>query len=974
MSSLSVSNLVDVVKIKDPLELKNERERIAGDTRMLGLKLRDEFLGVHMPGTAITLRTSDNQGAAQKSPDYILSITYPTADVQTALKAISAKNAGRPIILMGDRGRGKSHIMAVMHHGIQSSQVVESWLKDWGNKVGSDELKNAEMLKGYVPISEPVHNHEYPLLWDLLFDRHPKGQYYRGQFESMTQPFPPRTLLEKMFEDQPACLILDEFQTWYSGLPDKDPGTGLLLKQYAFNFVQILSEIATDRPEILILVISVLNNQNDAFQQIHRQGPVIIDFRGPSAKQDRQKLLLHRLFENRRNIPESDIITATSTYAGERFRLLHTHRSEAEKERVQQEVFACWPFSPELLNLLEDQILLSSAAQETRDLIRILAQVFRSRGDVVPIITPADFLVDGESDQVQTLIDSIADSSVPDKLRQIAQRNLEAVRDSGVTVPNARELISAIWMRSMSPGKNTGGTPATVHLDITRGAAFDDNSFQAELALLIENSVNIHGDEVPGGPLWFGIDENPRSRVRACAKNNKLWHIGAVPTASQVVYPGKDVHHIRNTLRHIFVPEITSPPSRVIILGTHWKNDPWIDVDEADHPAKWDRPVLLVVPEQINGGSTGINAILGAWLARHVQKRRNTVRFLLSAADTKSLFADDELLYLARCSFLCSREGWGADSVYRALHPDFDRPLRASLKSRFNRFAVLRRWDFPQPHNCVFDVEKITDQRGEIPAVVEARILSDLFDQTEFRQFVLKRAGDSDFIGSLMDDLMEPPPTNAGEAIPFLGETKIYEWVLDIAAAGDLVLNVSGTWIGRRSEDVTDEDALRYIRSKAFRTGQEMRQIQLGLPGAIGGGTVTVPNPASGGSTPAGTGGNIFPVTSGIDNAYPPAAEDKGGTLEEQGAGGPGGLVGSEGTFSPASTSAVKRNRSEQPATGINLSGCFEKWGVHTGQTIETARIEFSGLTAQQVKQILQRIPSAFKAALEITYKNGGEK
>jgi hypothetical protein len=219
---------------------------------------------------------------------------------------------------------------------------------------------------------------------------------------------------------------------------------------------------------------------------------------------------------------------------------------------------------------------------------------------------------------------------------------------------------------------------------------------------------------------------------------------------------------------------------------------------------------------------------------------------------------------------------------------------------------------------------------------------------------------------------MEPPPTNAGEAIPFLGETKIYEWVLDIAAAGDLVLNVSGTWIGRRSEDVTDEDALRYIRSKAFRTGQEMRQIQLGLPGAVGGGTVTVPNPASGGSTPPGTGGNIPPVTDGIGTPYPPAAPDKGGNLEEHGE--TGGAAGIEGTISPAPIPAVKRNRSEQPATGINLSGCFEKWEIPACQTIETARIEFSGLSAQQVKQILQRIPSAFKATLEIAYKNGGEK
>lgn len=939
---------------------------------MLELKLRDEFLGAHMPGTAIALRTSDNQGAAQKSPDYILSITYPTADVQTALKAISAKNSGRPIVLMGDRGRGKSHIMAVMHHGIQSPDVVESWLKDWGNKVGSDELKNAEMLKGYVPISEPVHNHEYPLLWDLLFDRHPKGQYYRGQFESMTQPFPPRTLLEKMFEDQPTCLILDEFQTWYTGLPDKDPKSGLLLKQYAFNFVQILSEIAKDRPEILIFVISVLNNQNDAFQQVHRQGPVIIDFRGPSAKQDRQKLLLHRLFENRRNIPESDIITTSGAYATERFRLLHTNKSEAEKERVQQEAFACWPFSPELLDLLEDHILLSSAAQETRDLIRILAQVFRSRGDLVPVITPADFFVDGDSDEVQTLVDSIAVQAGQEKLRQIAQSNLKAVRDSGVNVPNARELVSTIWMRSMSPGKNAGGTPAILHLDITRGTAIDDNSFQAELALLIENSVNIHGDEVPGGPLWFGVSENPRSKVRACAKNNKLWHIGAVPTAGQTVYPGKDVQHIRNTLRHIFVPETTSPPSRVIILGPNWKNDPWGDVDEADRPAKWDRPVLLVVPDQIEGGQAGINATLGAWLAKHVQKRRNTIRFLLPATDTQSLFSDEELIYSARCSFLCSREGWGSDTTYRALHQDFDRPLRASLKSRFNRFAVLRKWDFQQPQNCAFEIEKITEQGGDIPTAVEAKILSDLFDQTEFKQFVLKRAKDSDFVGSMMDDLTEPPPPNAGEAIPFLGETKIYEFVLDIAASGDLVLNVSGTWIGRRSEDATDDDALRYIRGKAFRTGQEMRQIQLGLPGAVGGGTVTVPNPSPGGTTQPGTGGTIPPAGGGTGTPYPPTTSGGGGTIGETGE--PGGTAGTGGIIPPEPIPAIKTNKSEEPATGINLSGCFETWGVPTSQAIETARIEFSGLTAQQIKQILQRIPSTFKATLEIAYKDGGEQ
>ncbi|MBU1696973.1 MAG: hypothetical protein KKD21_08020 [Proteobacteria bacterium] len=133
---------------------------------MLGLKLRDEFLGSHMPGTAISLRTSDNQGAAQKSADQILSITYPTADIQAALKAITENRNGCPIVLMGDRGRGKSHIMAVMHHAINSPDVVGNWLNDWSTKLKQDQLKGLSTTKGFVAISEPVHNHEYPLLED----------------------------------------------------------------------------------------------------------------------------------------------------------------------------------------------------------------------------------------------------------------------------------------------------------------------------------------------------------------------------------------------------------------------------------------------------------------------------------------------------------------------------------------------------------------------------------------------------------------------------------------------------------------------------------------------------------------------------------------------------------------------------------------------------------------------------------------
>lgn len=921
---------------------------------MLGLKLRNEFLGSHMPGTAITLRTSDNQGAAQKSAESILAITYPTTDIQIALKAIGNKRSGRPVVLIGDRGRGKSHIMAVMHHAVASPVVTENWFREWGKSFDSTEMQHYEPVKGFIPISESVHNHEYPLLWNLLFDRHPRGQYYRGQFESMNTPFPPRSLLEKMFEEQPVCLILDEFQTWYNGLLESDPKTGLPYKKWAFNFIQNLSEIAEERPGILIFVVSVLDNQNEAFSQIHRKNPVLVDFRGPTAKQDRQKLLLHRLFENRNNVADADVQTITAAYATERFRLQHAGRSDADRERILREVYSCWPFSAELLELLEDHILLSAVAQETRDLIKILAQVYRSRGESVPVITPADFFVDGDTDEVQTLVDSIVQTG-QEKLRQIAQRNLQSVRDAGVQVPNAREIISAIWMRSMSPAKTAGATPVEVHLDITRNQPIDDNAFQAELAALIENSINIHGDEISGGRLWIGLQENPRSKVRACAKNNKLWHKAAVSVNGQIVYPGKDVEHIRKMLRHEFEGASTrQSPSRIIVLGPNWQTDPWSDVDDSDKPSKWEQQVLLIIPDQIPGGHDAISAVLGNWLVKHVQKKRNTVRFLLVTPEMNGLFNDPEMLYNARCTFLCSKEAWGTDSTYYNLHKDFERPLRQALRLRFSRFAVLRTWNFQQPEKCIFDIETLQDVKSEIAYAVEERIKSAIYDPPEFERYILQYAKDAEFIGSVLDELAEPPPPNTGDAIPYLGETDIYENILKIAATGKIALNVGGTWICRRSEDSSDDDAHKYVKQKAFRTGQELRQVQLGLPSAAGGGTVTAPPEPK-------------PVYKPVPDTTKP--EIPAGSLPGEESPEPIGPSSQPSDVPHVEESRVTTRKTEQAASGINLSGCFEQWGIPSTKNLEQATIEFEGITVQQIKQILQRIPSTFRAKIAVSFR-----
>lgn len=175
----------------------------------------------------------------------------------------------------------------------------------------------------------------------------------------------------------------------------------------------------------------------------------------------------------------------------------------------------------------------------------------------------------------------------------------------------------------------------------------------------------------------------------------------------------------------------------------------WSEVEDSDIPSKWDR--LTYRDSELSIWATWNKRYpFGEWLKVHIQKKKYCSLPPLLSTDTQSLFADDELVFAARCSFLCSKEGWGNDSVFRALHQDFDRPLRAALKAKFNRFAIIRKWDYQQPQNCQFEIEKISEQSGDVPAAVEDRILKDIFDQTEFKQFILERAKDSDFMERIL--------------------------------------------------------------------------------------------------------------------------------------------------------------------------------------------------------------------------------
>lgn len=909
---------------------------------MLGLTLREEFRGKRLKGTAIELSNDQQTGATQIAAKQFLEITYPTHDLLKGIEAVGPSQ-GRPVVVIGERGLGKSHLMAALYHAVTDPVSTGAWLREWASKLADPNIDNIALRDGMHVIGESLHRQRYKFLWDVLFENHPHGSFIRGKWEgqgaSKTE-IPSDKIIIELLEHQPTMLLLDEFQTWYDGLTNTKQYPW---KHWAFNFIQILSEIAKERPDLLVLVISVRNGGSDAYQQVHRVNPVAIDFKaGGSAEriqQDRRRMLLHRLFDNRLQIASGTIEALVAQHVSESFRLLEV--PPAEQERKRQEFTESWPYAPHLLRLLEEQVLIATDAQETRDLIRILANLFKSRGENAPLLTAADFRLDDDTSGIGALLEAVANQHHR-TLREKAQQNIisvtEARSDHASIAPHLQEIVGALWLRSIAVGNLAGAEPATLQLDITRNKPLDDNAFHVELATVVENSFNIHQE---GTKLLFREEENPRAKLIAYARNDKLFADGAdqAQLAKQVRYVIAGSDEVAKTFR-------------VIALPRTWANDPWTLLDDAEHPDKWDdRLPILVLPEEPDK----LDATLGRWLKDQLQKRRNTVRFLLPRTGSTNAFMDRDLLILTRAE-MKAQEWSGQNPEYRKLHKEFESSLRDNLKKRFDRFAVLSRWNFTDPAQCKFSVERLDKQGSQIPDAIEEALTSDLFVPEDFEELVVDFANNNEAVGKLLRELQEPRPAGQ-ECIPWLGETAMKERLLRLCARGKIALNVRGMEYLQTHPGEDEDTAWRRLRPKLSLTGRHLDDVFIMLPSAVpatGGATQSPPPPTTGGGLFGGDG-------TATQTPSPPPIRGSDAVASSSPSPEPGGIFGGGGSSMPLRTPLAN------PATSpLNLIGKIESWGIGPATRVADVSIKVSAATGAQLKELLRKLPEGMTFELNL--------
>ncbi len=886
---------------------------------MLNLQLRDEFKGERLKGTTVDFSSDKQTGALKRSAVEFLNITYPSVDLLRVLEA-TQPDKSRPVVLLGTRGLGKSHLMAAQWHAMNDAAEASKWLSDWATRLNRPELTTLKFRTEFCVIAESLHQQRYKHLWDILFDRHPQGSYIKGKWEGMgggRPNVPSIDLLIEMFNAKPTALLLDEFQTWFDGLQDTSKAKS---QTWAFNFIQLLSEIANDHPELLVFVVSIRDNQSQAYQQIHRINPVLVDFQGPQAKKDRQRLLLYRIFQNRLNVPAANITAAIKPHVDEHLRLAEVAPSQHDAKR--SDFLEAWPYSPVLMQLLEDQVLVATQAQETRDLIRILVDLFKTRGEQSPVLTAADFDITNEKGSVTSLLNSVS-NNVHRTLLQKAQRNLEAVRTAvqrpDTNVPHASDIISALWLRSLGVERINGAEPAELQCDITRGTLIDDNAFAAEMALIRENSFNIHP---VGNRLVFKEEENAEGKLLANAKNGKLFE------------SGQDIEQLASEIRYVIGgSEDVSRQFRVVALRRNWLSDPWGELPENERPDRWDgRLTLIVLPEYVDN----LDATLGAWLKQHVPQRRNTLRFLLPRKSAGNLYYDRDLIVYARAIYLANQ--WkDTDAAYRPLHSGYQTThLRPRLRELFDTFAILDVWNFAQPEQCRFLTEKHNATGDRIPKAIHEKIEKELFDPQDFDSAALAHAASSASLAKFVGELQEPT-INGQPCIPWLGEVAAKERVLRLCAAGRLAIDWRGLEMLQALPGETEDAAWLRLKGK-LGSGKELEQTILLRPGAT---------PHSGGAIPP-------PVVTVTPPGPPPVVQPVDMP--------PTNLFG--GIVTP--TVPVLKPFGTLPKTPLNLLGEVEKWGISPATNVTNVNLNVSQMTGAQLTELLKKLPDSVSYSLNL--------
>lgn len=426
---------------------------------------------------------------AHVDADAFFALTYPTEDVKQTLYAIQTRlldprAVSGTILLNGRYGLGKSHVLLAAHHALHRPGVCSAWARRWG----IEPLKLAPDVRVITRnfIQKTAEN-----LWQVFFEA-----LGRPELTDQVTTYPDGEQIRSALDERPTFFVLDELERWYDALP-------AAMQSRNRNFLQALTEVARHDGRVT-LITSVLGEQMEPAETLRRVRPLELSFR---STEDRQQVLLYRLFENRHQVEDSAIAGTVDAYLSA-YRRVGLDNLDSYRQRM----LATYPFTPEFLDIITKKIPNLGGFQNTRGSLRFLSQVVQTTHGSRPLVSSQDLPLDKR--ELATALSNL-DSTGGEVVRRALGDNLDAVPDS---LPHKRELFSAILFYSIADPSQPGVGENDLLLAVLDPAE-NPNLIKDSVRQLHSLAFNLH---LQNDRYVFLAQENPHARINAVARSPQV--------------------------------------------------------------------------------------------------------------------------------------------------------------------------------------------------------------------------------------------------------------------------------------------------------------------------------------------------------------------------------------------------------------------------------------------------------------------
>ncbi|ABQ47776.1 MAG: hypothetical protein PWQ20_1616 [Thermotogaceae bacterium] len=394
------------------------------------LKPRKDVLEGTFQGVIQTHKVDTKEERLENNPKEFLEITYPSSAIKTILEMIKEKVTGKSFqggfLLVGPYGSGKSHTLITLYHLFNNPSLARNWGKEWKLDFELPEKSRSVIVS--------TRRYDVDHLWEPIFKLLGKEDILNE-----VKRFPTTDQIEKAIGDDTVAIFIDEIENWYGAF---DPEKQAHLIEQNETFLEHLLEVAADPTKRLFVFITFLEEKEGLKKIFNRTKPIRIDV---SPIEDREKVVLHRLFENIENSDRDKIESVVEKY-------INAYSSSPIKlediQNYKRRMIRTYPFHPLLLDTLFQIYEAASERQNVRGMLNVLADAVKDNYERKDLILLSD-------------IDENAFRGIDLKLMEKYEFDKERVKD----IEFAKEILKTVLIFTLNE-KTHGATKSDILLSI----------------------------------------------------------------------------------------------------------------------------------------------------------------------------------------------------------------------------------------------------------------------------------------------------------------------------------------------------------------------------------------------------------------------------------------------------------------------------------------------------------------------------